>query len=62
LKILEINLKKGIAKLIPESLDDLWHLYNIIYPNDEVYMQTTREIKQTTEYSKNLGESQSSSE
>ncbi len=52
MKILEIDLKKGIAKLIPESLDDLWHLYNIIYPNDEVYMQTTREIKQTTEYSR----------
>ena len=52
MKILETNLKKGIVKLIPESLDDLWHLYNIIYPNDEVYMQTTREIKQTVEYSR----------
>lgn len=52
MKILETNLKKGIVKLIPESLDDLWHLYNIIYPNDEVYMKTTREIKQTVEYSR----------
>jgi protein pelota len=47
-----MNLKKGIVKLIPESLDDLWHLYNIIYPNDEVYMQTTREIKQNVEYTR----------
>ena len=47
-----MNLKKGIVKLIPESMDDLWHLYNIIYPNDEVYMQSTREIKQTSEYSR----------
>ena len=52
MKIIEMNLKKGLVKLIPENLDDLWHLYNIIYPNDEVYMQTTREIKQTAEYSR----------
>jgi len=24
-----MTLKKGIAKVLPESLDDLWHLYNI---------------------------------
>jgi len=49
LKILEMNLEKGIVKLISESMDDLWHPYNIIYPypNDEVYMQSTREMKQT---------------
>jgi len=52
LKILEANLKKGIVKLIPESVDDLWHLYNIVYPNDEVYTRTTREIKQSGEYSR----------
>jgi len=49
-----MNLEKGIVKLISESMDDLWHLYNIIYPypNDEVYMQSTREIKQTSGYSR----------
>jgi Predicted RNA-binding proteins len=41
-----MNLKKGFVKVVPESLDDLWHLYNIIYKGDEVYAYTTREIKQ----------------
>ena len=49
-----MNLEKGIVKLISESMDDLWHPYNIIYPypNDEVYMQSTREMKQTSGYSR----------
>lgn len=45
MKIIEINLKKGFAKIIPENLDDLWHLYNVIYKSDEVYARTTREMK-----------------
>jgi len=45
LKILEMNLKKGFVKVVPESMDDLWHLYNVIYRNDEVYAYTSREIK-----------------
>jgi len=45
LKILEKRLKKGFVKVVPESLDDLWHLYNIIYPGDEVYARTTRVVK-----------------
>lgn len=45
MKILEINLKKGFAKVIPETLDDFWHLYNVIYRNDRVYAGTTREVK-----------------
>jgi len=45
LKILGMNLKKGFAKVIPENFDDLWHLYNVIYKNDEVYANTSREIK-----------------
>ena len=45
LKILEMNLKKGFVKVIPENFDDLWHLYNVIYKNDEVYAYTSREIK-----------------
>jgi len=50
LKILELNLKKGIAKVVPETFDDLWHLYNIIYKNDDVYAYTSREIKQDEKY------------
>ncbi|MEM3549769.1 MAG: mRNA surveillance protein pelota [Candidatus Bathyarchaeia archaeon] len=52
MKILEMNLKKGYVKVVPESLDDLWHLYNIIYKNDEVYAYTTREIKTDEKYAR----------
>lgn len=45
MKTLERNLKKGFVKVIPETFDDFWHLYNIIYKNDEVYAYTSREIK-----------------
>jgi protein pelota len=52
LKILEKHLKKGFVKVAAESLDDLWHLYNIIYPGDQVYSRTTREIKMDELYSR----------
>jgi protein pelota len=52
LKILEANLKKGFVKVVPETLDDLWHLYNIIYKGDEVYAYTSREIKQDEKYAR----------
>ncbi len=45
MKILEMNLKKGIVKVLPQSLDDLWHLYNVIREDNEVYAQTTREVR-----------------
>ena len=50
MKILETNLKKGFVKVIPETMDDLWHLYNVIYRNDEVYAHTTREVKPDGKY------------
>jgi len=52
LKILGKNFKKGIFKVMPKTLDDLWHLYNIIYKGDLVYARTTREIKVDAEYSR----------
>jgi protein pelota len=52
LKILETNLKKGFVKVVPETADDFWHLYNIIYRNDEVYAYTTREIKPDEKYAR----------
>lgn len=52
MKILEMNLKKGFVKVVPETFDDLWHLYNIIYKGDEVYAYTTREIKQDEKYAR----------
>ena len=47
-----MNLKKGFVKAIPETFDDLWHLYNIIYKDDEVYTRTTREIKPDEKYAR----------
>lgn len=47
-----MNLKKGFVKVIPETFDDLWHLYNVIYKGDEVYAYTSREIKQDEKYSR----------
>jgi len=52
LKILEVNLKKGFVKVIPETFDDFWHLYNIIYKHDEAYAYTTREIKPDEKYAR----------
>ncbi len=52
MKILEMQLKKGFAKVVPQTLDDFWHLYNIIYPGDQVYARTTREIKMQQEYAR----------
>jgi len=50
LKILKRNLRKGRVKVMMESIDDLWHLYNIIFPKDKVYARTTREVKREREY------------
>ena len=36
--------------MIPQSADDLWHLYNIIRKGDEVYANTTREVKPDDKY------------
>jgi len=52
MRLLEMNLKKGIVKAAPESLDDLWHLYNIIGKDDEVYAQTTREVRVEEPYAR----------
>ncbi len=52
MKILEKQLKKGFVKVVPQSLDDLWHLYNIIYPGDQVYARTSRELKFDELYSR----------
>jgi protein pelota len=52
LKIFRLDFKKGFAKVMPESLDDLWHLYNIILEKDEVYARTTRQVKPDDEYAR----------
>ncbi len=52
MKIVEKNLQQGFVKVVPDSADDLWHLYNIIYKGDEVYAYTSRAIKTTSEASR----------
>ncbi len=52
MKVLEKKFKKGFVKVVPKTLDDLWHLYNIIYKNDLVYARTSREVKTDTEYAR----------
>jgi protein pelota len=52
LKITETNLRQGFVKVVPDSQDDLWHLYNVIYKGDEVYAYTSRAIKSDTEASR----------
>ena len=38
--------------MVPDSPDDLWHLYNVIYKDDEVYAYSSRAIKSDTETSR----------
>ncbi len=52
LKILCVDLKKGVVKVTPETLDDLWHLYNIILEKDEVHARTTRQTKTDEQYAR----------
>ena len=37
---------------MPESLDDLWHLYNIILKKDQVHARTTRQVKPDDQYAR----------
>jgi protein pelota len=52
LKIIERNLHQGFVKVVPDSPDDLWHLYNVIYKGDAVYSMSSRAIKSDTETSR----------
>ena len=52
MKIVEKNLHQGFVKVVPDSPDDLWHLYNVIYKGDAVYSMSSRSIKSDTETSR----------
>ena len=52
MKIIETNLRQCFVKVVPDSQDDLWHLYNVIYKGDEVYAYSSRAIKSDTESSR----------
>jgi len=42
MKILRKDRKEGIVRLVPETLDDLWHLDNILGPGDLLTAKTYR--------------------
>ena len=42
------NRKEGIIKVVPETLDDLWHLSHIVEVGDYVSSKTTRRIQDNT--------------
>jgi protein pelota len=48
LRIVEKNLQQDFLKVVPDTPDDLWHLYNVIYKGDEVYAYSSRAIKSDT--------------
>ncbi|MDR0318827.1 MAG: mRNA surveillance protein pelota [Nitrososphaerota archaeon] len=52
MKIVEKNLHQGFVKVVPDTPDDLWHLYNVVYKGDEVYAYTSRAIKTDSEASR----------
>ncbi len=52
MKIIQKNLEQDFVKVVPDSPDDLWHLYNVIYQGDEVYAFSSRAIKSDTEASR----------
>jgi protein pelota len=45
LKIVKRVLKEGKIVLKIETLDDLWHLYNVVRPSDVIISRTTRRVK-----------------
>ncbi len=45
MKIMDHDEKKGEYTLKIENLDDLWHLYNILSPDDEIRGRTLRRMK-----------------
>ncbi|MFW9792807.1 MAG: hypothetical protein ACFFEE_00775, partial [Candidatus Thorarchaeota archaeon] len=38
-------LKEGKMVLKIETLDDLWHIYNVVGPSDVIISRTTRRVR-----------------
>jgi protein pelota len=51
-KIVQKNLQQGFVKVVADTPDDLWHLYNVVYKGDEVYAMSSRAVKSDTETSR----------
>ncbi len=52
MKIIQKDIHQGFLKVVPDTPDDLWHLYNVVYKGDEVYAYSSRAIKNDTESSR----------
>lgn len=50
MRILAVDRKKEFVKVVPETQDDFWHLYNVVRKKDLVYARTTREMKSDEKY------------
>ena len=48
MKIINEDQKEGIVEVVPETLDDLWHLSHIIEVGDNASSKTTRRIQDNT--------------
>ena len=48
MKIVKQDKKEGIVTLVPETLDDLWHLSHIVEVKDSISSKTTRRIQDNT--------------
>ena len=48
MKIIKQDTKEGIVEVVPETLDDLWHLSHIAEVGDNVSSKTTRRIQDNT--------------
>ncbi len=48
MKILKQNIKEELMEVLPETLDDLWHLSHIVEAGDNVSSKTTRRIQDNT--------------
>lgn len=48
MRIVHQDTKKGVIELVPETLDDLWHLSHIIETGDLISSRTTRRIQDAT--------------
>lgn len=48
MKIINEDEKEGIVEVVPETLDDLWHLSHIVEVGDNASSKTTRRIQDNT--------------
>ncbi len=48
MRIIHQDAKRGIIELLPETLDDLWHLSHLIEPGDLISSKTTRRMQDTS--------------